>query len=210
MSAIAFYTNPQSRGQIVHWMLEELAEPYDIHWIEYGEQMKGADYLAINPMGKVPAVTHHGTVITECPAICTYLAAAYPEKQLIPASSDPALADFYRWMFFTAGPLEQAASVQSMGWEVSAEQSRTLGFGTVAAALDAVEIALQDGPFVCGDSFSAVDVYLGSALNWGMMFGTLEKRESFQTYVGELVKRPAYLRAQQINAEKMASAGNSD
>lgn len=204
MTAIAFYTNPQSRGQIIHWMLEELGEPYDTHWIEYGEQMKGEEYLAINPMGKVPAVTHNGKVITECPAICTYLAAAYPEKQLIPAADDAALADFYRWMFFAAGPLEQAASVNAMGWEVSDEQSRTLGFGTVAATLDAVEIALSEGPFICGDVFTAVDVYLGSALNWGMMFGTLEKRESLQAYVAELVQRPALIRAQQLNQARMA------
>jgi len=208
MTAIAFYTNPQSRGQIIHWMLEELGEPYDTHWVDYGEQMKGEEYLAINPMGKVPAVTHNGNVITECPAICTYLAAAYPERRLIPAASDPALADFYRWMFFAAGPLEQAASVNAMGWEVSDEQSRTLGFGTVAATLDAVEIALSKGPFICGDVFTAVDVYLGSALHWGMMFGTLEKRDPLQAYVAELVKRPALLRAQQLNEAKMAETGS--
>ncbi|MCG8412640.1 MAG: glutathione S-transferase, partial [Pseudomonadales bacterium] len=100
MSEIVLYTNPQSRGQIAHWMLEELGEPYSVEWIDYGEQMKGADYLAINPMGKVPAITHRGKVITECPAICAYLAAVYPEKQLMPETDDPRLADYYRWLFF--------------------------------------------------------------------------------------------------------------
>ncbi len=126
------------------------------------------------------------------------------EKQL----NSGAKHDSYRWMFFVAGPLEQAVSVNAMGWEISDEQSRTLGFGTVAATLDAVEIALREGPFICGDAFTAVDVYLGSALNWGMMFGTLEKRESFQAYVGELVKRPALLRAQQLNEARMAETGS--
>ena len=130
MSELVLYTNPQSRGQIAHWMLEELGEPYETRWIEYGEQMKGADYLTINPMGKVPSITHRGKVVTECPAICAYLAAAYPDKKLMPAADDPRLADFYRWLFFAAGPLEQAISYKSQNVETSEDSSRSLGFGT--------------------------------------------------------------------------------
>ncbi len=206
MPEIAFYTNPQSRGQIVHWMLEELAEPYETNWIEYGEQMKSAEYLAVNPMGKVPAVVHKGKVITECAAICAYLAASYPEKGLIPPVGDPRLADFYRWLFFAAGPVEQATTVKSMQWEASDEQSRMLGFGSIVSTFDALELALEPGPYVCGEQFTAVDVYVGSALNWGMMFGTIDKRDAFETYVARLVERPALKNMQAINHERVEGA----
>jgi glutathione S-transferase len=203
MSDIVFYTNPMSRGQIVSWMLEELGEPYDTEWIEYGGQMKGPDYLAINPMGKVPAIRHKGSVVTECGAICTYLAASYPGKGLIPAAGDPTLADFYRWMFFTAGPLEQAVTVRSMGWESSEERSSTLGFGNQEDTMNAVETALAKGLFICGEQFTAVDVYLGSALSWGMQFDTIDKRPAFEEYAQRLTQRPAAQRSHEINEERM-------
>ena len=144
MSAkIDFYTNAMSRGRIAHWMMEELGEAYATHWVDYGEEMKSPGYLAINPMGKVPALVHDGAVVTECAAILTYLAAVYPEKGLIPeAPAD--LATFYRWMFFAAGPLEQATTTNSMGWEVTAERKPMLGFGDLADTLNAVEVRALD------------------------------------------------------------------
>ena len=205
MSDITFYTNPQSRGRIVHWLLEELAEPYDTEWIDYGEQMKGAEYLAVNPMGKVPAIKHRGAVVTETPAICTYLAVSYPDKDLIPAHGDPALADFYRWMFFAAGPAEMAVTTRSMGWELAEDKQRSVGFGSHGDTMDALELALGKGPYVCGENFTAVDVYLGSALIWGMMFGTMEKRPAFEKYTADLAARPASQRANQINEDRIKS-----
>ncbi len=205
MSDITFYTNPQSRGRIVHWMLEELAEPYDTQWIDYGEQMKGAEYLAVNPMGKVPAIKHRGAVVTETPAICTYLAVSYPDKNLIPAHGDPALADFYRWMFFAAGPAEMAVTTKSMGWELEEDKQRSVGFGSHGDTMDALESALGKGPYICGENFTAVDVYLGSALIWGMMFGTMEKRPAFERYTAALAARPASQRADQINEDRIKS-----
>ncbi len=204
MSDIVFYTNPQSRGRIVHWFLEELGEPYDTQWIEYGEQIKGADYLAVNPMGKVPALSHKGKVITESPAICSYLAASYADKGLIPAVGDPALADFYRWMFFVAGPAELATTCKSIGWEVPEGRKVMVGFGSYEATMNALENALSNGPFVCGENFTAADVYLGSCLDWGLLFGTIEKRPLFEDYVGRNRQRPAYQRANQINEDKLA------
>ena len=203
MSDIVLYTNPQSRGQIAHWMLEELGEPYDVHWIEYGDQMKGEEYLAINPMGKVPAVTHRGKVVTECPAICAYLAAVFPEKQLMPETDDPRLADYYRWLFFAAGPLEQAISYNSFNIEAPEGSNRTLGFGTYTDTLDALELALQNGPYICGELFTAADVYVGSHVYWGMQFGTMEKRPLFEEYGGRLLQRRALQAMQQINQQRM-------
>lgn len=205
MSDIIFYTNAQSRGRIVHWMLEELGEPYQTEWIEYGEQMKGAAYRKINPMGKVPALKHKGAVITEAPAICTYLALSFPAKKLIPPKGDPRLAAFTRWMFFAAAPLEMAVTARSMGWEVPVDRQATVGFGNYQDVLQALELAVKPGPFICGEQFTAVDVYLGSAIMWGMQFGTVEKRPVFEKYVAGLVSRPALKRANKINEQQLAA-----
>lgn len=205
MSDIIFYTNPQSRGRIVHWMLEELAEPYETVWIEYGEEMKGQEYQAINPMGKVPAITHRGVVVTETAAICAHLAASYPEKNLQPAINDGRLADYHRWLFFAAGPLEQATTVMSAGWVVEEERQRSFGFGNYESTINAVELALGKGDFICGDHFTAADVFLGSSLMWGMMFDTIDKREIFEEYVTRLGQRTAWQRSEKINADRIAA-----
>ena len=209
MTDIAYYTNPQSRGRIGHWMLEELGEPYATEWIDYGEQMKSRPYIDINPMGKVPALTHRGVVVTEVPAICTYLAAAFPDRALIPAAGSPELATFYRWMFFAAGPLEQAVTTRSMKWEANEASQRMLGFGSYEATLNAVELALQNGPYVCGEQFTAVDVYLGAHLTWGLMFETIEKRQTFVDYTTRLASRPAAIRANEINEARVKAASTS-
>lgn len=203
MSDLVLYTNPQSRGQIAHWMLEELGEPYETQWIEYGEQMKGDEYLAINPMGKVPAISHRGKVVTECPAICAYLAAVFPDKQLMPEADDPRLADYFRWLFFGAGPLEQAITFNSMNLEAPEGSNRTLGFGTYAETLDALQLALQKGPFICGELFTAADVYVGSHIYWGLQFGTMEKRPLFEEYGNRLTQRRALQAMQQINQQRI-------
>jgi len=208
VSEIVLYTNPQSRGMIAHWMLEELGEPYETRWIEYGEEMKSPDYLAVNPMGKVPAITHKGRVVTECPAICAYLAAAYPAKNLQPAVDDLALADYYRWLFFAAGPLEQAITINNLKLELSEDQSRSFGFGTYADTVNALELALQNGPYICGDQFTAADVYVGSHIFWGLQFGTLEKRDSFAAYAERIQQRPALKATQALNQARMQETGS--
>ena len=206
MTEIIFYTNPNSRGRIAHWMLEEVGEPYETVWVEYGDAgTKSAKFLQINPMGKVPVVVCNGKVISETPAICNYLAARYPECQLMPGKDDPALADFYRWFYFAAGPLELAVTVNAMQWEVPQEQQRSVGFGNMDDVNVALELALKSGLFVCGEQFTAADVYLGSHLNWGMAFGTLGKTPLFSDYVQRLLERPAARRAEKLNQEKLTS-----
>ena len=140
MGQLEFYTNPMSRGRIARWMLEEVGEPYETVLLDYGTTMKGADYLAVNPMGKVPAIVHDGKVVTECAAICAYLADAFPEAGLAPDPADR--ADYYRWLFFTSGPLEQAITAKHFGIEPDADQQRMAGFGSLPAALDALESAV--------------------------------------------------------------------
>ena len=133
MAELTFYTNPQSRARIVRWMLEEVGAPYDTHFVGY-EEMKGADYLAVNPMGKVPAIFHAGRVVTECAAICAYLADAFPEAGLAPPPAER--HDYYRWLFYAAGPVEQAAIDRARKIEVSADQSRMVGYGSFDQVID--------------------------------------------------------------------------
>jgi glutathione S-transferase len=195
--AMIFYTNPMSRGQIVRWMLEEVGVPYEPRILDYGTTMKDAAYLAVNPMGKVPAIVHGDEVVTECAAICAYLADAFPDAGLAPAPADR--ADYYRWLFFTSGPVEQAITAKHFGVEPDADQQRSAGFGSLSAALDALETAVADKAFVAGDRFTAADVYVGSQIDWGLQFGTIASRPAFEAYVAPLRERAAYKRAKDID-----------
>ena len=201
MADLIFYTNPQSRGRIVRWMLEEVGKPYETEVIPY-DQLKDERYLAVNPMGKVPAIKHRGHVVTECAAICTYLADAFPEAMLGPRSDEK--ADYYRWLFYAAGPLEAAVSNQAMGWVPTPERERMFGYGNfdrVIAVLDEL-FSLRD--YVCGDRFTAADVYVGSQIMFPMQFNMLPERDSFLKYRERLQARPAYKRATEID-EKIIS-----
>ncbi|HVU30683.1 MAG TPA: glutathione S-transferase family protein [Sphingomicrobium sp.] len=192
MAEIIFYTNPQSRGRIVRWMLEEVGQPYETEVIPY-DQLKSDRYLAVNPMGKVPAINHRNHVVTECAAICAYLADVFPEAGLGP--KDDEKADYYRWLFYAAGPVEQAVVNHHVGWDPSPEQARMFGYGSydkVVAVLDEL-FSLRN--FVCGDRFTAADVYVGSAILWGTQFGTLPARDSFTRYGERLKSREAFQRA---------------
>jgi len=191
--ALDFYTNPQSRGRIVRWMLEEVGAPYETHGLGYdGDGMKGADYRAINPMGKVPAIVHDGRVVTEVAAICAYLADAFPDAGLAPPPAERHA--YYRWFFFAAGPIEQAAIDRARKIEVSAEQGRMVGYGSFDQVIDTLDAVLAGREYLAGDRFSAVDLYLGSHLLWGAQFGWLPSRPSFDAYLGRLRERPAYAR----------------
>ena len=187
---LVFYTHPMSRGRIVRWMLEELGQPYRTELLDYGTTMKAADYRAINPMGKVPAIRHGDAVVTECGAICAYLADAFPEAGLAPPPGDRRRGPYYRWMFFAAGPVEAAATDKMLGVEVPEERRATVGYGCFADVMAALEYALSAGDYVAGDCFTAADVYFGSHIGWGMQFGTLEKRPAFERYWGRIGARP--------------------
>lgn len=203
MADLIFYTNPMSRGRIARWMLEEVGEPYETVLLDYGTTMKGADYLAVNPMGKVPAIKHGKTVVTEAAAICAYLADAFPAANLAPPHGSAARGPYYRWLFFTAGPVEQAVTGKSLGLLAPADKAMMAGYGSFDATIDALETALSPGPYICGEQFTAADLYVGAQLTWGMMFGTIEKRPSFEAYVGRLQSRPAAIRANELDDAAM-------
>ncbi len=199
MSELIFYTNPMSRGRMVRWMLEELGIEYKTHILDFGTTMKAPEYLAINPMGKVPAISHNGHVVTECAAICTYLADYYSEKGLAPDLKSPTRGKYLRAMFFAAGPIEAAVSNQSLGVEILGEKKGMVGYGCFDDMLDGAAAIIGDGPFVCGENFSAADVYFGSEIAWGLQFGILPARKTFENYVNSIISRPAYIRAKQID-----------
>jgi glutathione S-transferase len=196
---LVFYTNPMSRGRIVRWMLEEVGQPYRTELLQFGGSMKASEYLAINPMGKVPAIRHGETVVTEAAAICAYLADAFPEAGLAPPSGDRRRGPYYRWMFFAAGPVEAALSNKSLDVHVPEERRGMVGYGSYEDVVNALEYAVSQSDYLAGDRFSAADVYVGSQLGWGLMFGTLEKRPAFERYVARIGGRPAARRAREID-----------
>lgn len=201
---LVFYTNPMSRGQIARWMLEEVGSPYRTEILEYGTTMKSPEYLAINPMGKVPAIRHRGMVVTEGAAICAYLADAFPDAGLAPPLAERGA--YCRWLFFGAGPVESAIITRSMGFEVPADKKAMVGWGSYGDTLDALERAATDSEFLAGDRFSAADVYTGSQIGWGLQFGTIEKRPAFEAYWARVSDRPAYKRAKEIDSALIAKA----
>lgn len=202
MAEYTLYTNPMSRGRIARWMCEEVGVPYDTVLLEYGTTMKAADYLAINPMGKVPAIRHGDAVVTEAAAICAYLADVFPQAGLAP---DPAgRAAYYRWLFFAAGPMEAAVSDASLGVSPEGEQQGRVGYGSLDHVVDALGGHFKAHDFVTGDRFSAADVYVGSQISWGLMFRTIEARPAFTAYVERFADRPAAVRAREIDDALMA------
>lgn len=199
---LTLYTNPMSRGRIARWMLEEIGEPYDTVLLAYGEEgVSSPAYRAINPMGKVPAVTHGSRIVTECAAICAYLADAFPAARLAPAPSDR--ADYYRWLFFAAGPLEAAVTNHAVGWDPDPDRSRMFGYGSYDRTLEALEGLLSGQPHVTGTEFTAADVYLGAAVSFGLMFGSIPRRPAFEGYSARVTSRPAYKRAAALDDAAM-------
>jgi glutathione S-transferase len=203
---IVFYTNPMSRGRIARWMLEEVGRPYRTVVLDFGTTMKAPEYLAINPMGKVPAVTWRGIAVTECAAVCAWLADACPEAGLAPAFDDPARGTYLRWLFFTAGPFEAAVTAKALGLLAPAEKAGMAGYGSFEQVVDALESAVTPGPWILGDRFSAADVYVGSQIMWGLQFKSLPERDAFKAYAARLAGREAAGRARDLDDALIAAA----
>lgn len=199
---LTLYSNPMSRGRIARWMLEETGAAYDTVMLDYATTMKAAPYLSVNPMGKVPAIVHDGHVVTECGAICAYLADAVPEAQLAPTADER--ADYYRWLFYAAGPLEAAITNRSLGVVPTETQQRMVGYGSFEAAIAGLEHAVAAHPYIAGKRFTAADVYVGAQVIWGLQFGTMPKLAAFEAYATRLTERAAYRRAATLDDDAMA------
>lgn len=205
MKDLTFYTNPMSRGRIVRWMLEEVGEPYETVLLDFKTSMKEPGFVALNPMGKVPVIRHGDTVVSEAAAICAYLADSFPQKKLAPAPDDRGA--YYRWLFFAAGPLEAAVTAKALGLLAPADKSAMAGYGSFEATVDTLEGAVAGRDYIAGDHFTAADVYVGSQIGWGLMFGTIEKRAAFSAYVERLQARPAAQRANALDDAAMPKKG---
>jgi len=205
MSTISFYTNPMSRGQVARRALHEAGAEYEQILLEYGTSMKAEDYLKINPMGKVPAIVHDGKVVTEGAAICAYLADAFPDASLAPTAAER--ADYYRWLFYAAGPLEAAITNRSLGFEVAPDKEMMAGYGNYDRVVDVLDGKFQTDDYVCGSRFTMADVYVGAQLVWGTQFGTLPKRDAFVAYAKRVTDRGAYLSAKAVDDALIAENG---
>lgn len=192
---LTFYTNPQSRGRIARWMLEEVGQPYETVVLDYATTMKAPAYLAINPMGKVPALVHGKHVITECAAVITYLADAFPKAGLRPKDHGA----FFRWMFFGAGPVEAAVTNKALGVLVPPERRGMVGYGSLELVTATLANHLGQHAYLCGDTFSAADVYVGSQIGYGLRFGTIEARPELAEYWSRISARPASARASELD-----------
>ena len=204
--ALVFYTHPMSRGRIARWMLEEVGQPYETVLLDFATTMKAPAYLAINPMGKVPAIKHGDTVVTEAAAVCAYLADAFPQANLAPAQGSKLRGPYYRWLFYGAGPVEAMGTNHALGLKPPDDKRSMVGYGSREQVLDVLERAVSQSEYLLGDKFSAADVYLGSHIGWGMQFGTIETRPAFEAYAGRLARRPAAMRAREIDDGLVAAA----
>jgi glutathione S-transferase len=201
---VVLYYNPMSRARIAHWMLEEVGAPYRVELVSFDKsEHKKADFLAVNPMGKLPALVHRGTAVTEAAAICAYLADAFPAAGLAPAPGAPDRGTYYRWMFFGAGCVEPAL-VDRMMSRPAPQRPSANGYGCYEDTVNTLEKAVASGPFILGDRFSAVDVYIGSQIGFGMMTKSLEPRPAFASYMARIGERSAYKRANE-QAEKFTA-----
>ena len=200
---LTLYTNPRSRGRIARWMLEEVGQPYDTVVVPYGPAMKTPEYLALNPMGKVPTLVHGDTVVTETPAILAYLADAFPAAGLAPPPAERGA--YYRWLFFAAGPMEAAVTDQALGVKVEAKQQGFVGYGSAQLTEDTLAAALAGRTFIAGDRFSAADLYLCAKLDFALAFGNLPKRPEFLAYCAAHAERPAKRRAAALDDAAVSS-----
>jgi glutathione S-transferase len=205
---LVFYFAPHSRSSIVLWVLEELGVPYKMEQLSLKKgTQKSPEYLAINPMGKVPAIKHGDTVVTEASAICCYLADAFPAAGLAPAIGDPQRGTYLRWLFFSPSCIEPAMADKA--FQRPPVPASTVGYGDFDTVIDTVSRAVSHGDYLLGDRFSAADVVLGSTLRYGMMFGVIPKRPEFEAYTGRLASRPALQRTQARDQELATAAGDA-
>ena len=201
MTDLTFYTHPQSRGRVIRWMLEEVGEPYEtVRARLRARAMKGADYLAVNPMGKVPAIRHGDTVVTETAAICAYLADAFPDAGLAPPPGHRKRGPYYRWLFFAAGPVEAAVTNKALKVEVERRAARLRRLWQLRRGDRRARASRSSpAPIFAATSSPPPTSMSASQIGWGMMFGSIEKRPIFEEYFGRLQARPAAIRAREID-----------
>ena len=205
MAKLTLYHAAPSRSSITRWMLEEIGEPYDIHLLSLSKgDNRAPEYLAVNPMGKVPALKHGDTVITEAAAICAYLADEFPHAKLNVPIGTPCRGVYLKWLFFGPSCIE-AAMIDRASPRKEEARRAMLGYGDFDTVMDVTAKAVAKGPFLMGEQFTAADVIVGSTLRWGMMFKLLPERPEFVAYTNRLAARPALQRAEAQDKELAAA-----
>jgi glutathione S-transferase len=206
MAEFTFYTVAMSRGQIARWALHEAGADYE--HVVFDWASRPAILKSFNLMNKVPTLVHHHQghdhVVTEAAAINHYLAETHPQAGLLPDAHEKAA--YFRWLFFAAGPLEQAVVGKAMGWQVPEGKTGMAGFGSLELALDAIDQWLSVNDFAAGSRFTMADTYVGSQFVWGLRFGSIPERPAFRAYVDRITQRPAYVAANAIDAKLIADA----
>jgi glutathione S-transferase len=193
------YWSPRSRSFSALWLMEETGQPYErvLTDITTGAQ-KTPEYLAINPMGKVPALKDGEAVLGEAAAICAYVAERYPEAKLAPPLGDPKRAKYLQWLFFSPSCIEPA--LIQIFTKIDVPPS-TAAWGSATQVFDTLDVALEKGPWILGDGFSAADIMIGSGLNFAVrLFKMVPPRPSYDAYIARCMARPAFQRAEQIAA----------
>ena len=207
MQKLTLYTNPHSRGGMVRWMLEECGADYDTVAVAFGAEIKAPAYRAINPMGKVPALAHGDTVLTESLAIITWLAEHYPDKALIPPAGSDARGEYYRWLCF-ALHLEYAAVDRMRAIENSAELRTAIGYGDFDTAFATLKARLQDRAHIVGEHFTALDLYYSGLLEWLIQRAqVLPAERVYLDYMNRHLARPAHQRAIALDEALLAEMG---
>jgi len=205
MPKLTLYHIAPSRSSIVHWMLEEVGQPYDIHLLSMNRgENRAPEYLAVNPMGKVPALKHGGVVITEAAAICAYLADEFPQAGLNVPIGDPRRGVYLKWLFFGPSCVEPAMTDRAFPRKEEARRAM-LGYGDFDTVMDVVAKAVAPGPYLIGERFTAADVIVGATLRWGMMFKLIPERPEFTAYTARLAARPALQRSEAKDKELAAA-----
>jgi glutathione S-transferase len=201
---LVFYFAPKTRAATILWMLEEVGTPFKLEMLSLAAgDHKKPDYLAINPMGKVPAIRHRGVVVTETGAICAYLADAFPQADLAPSPGDPKRGTYFRWMFFAAGCVEPA--IADKAFQRPKAPAQSLGYGDFDSVVNAAAGAVSQSDYLLGEHFSAADLVLGSMIRYGRMFNILPERKEFTRYIDRLEARDAFKRSQTRAEELTAS-----
>lgn len=204
MADLTLYHASPSRSSVALWMLEEVGEPYDIHLLSLQkEEQRKPDYLAINPMGKVPALRHGDTVITENAAICTYLADAFPQANLAVPIGTPRRGLYLKWLFFGPGCLEPAV-VDRAAPRKEEPRRAMLGYGDFDTTMNVVAKAVEKGPWLMGEQFTAADVVIGANIRWATIFKLIPERPEFIAYSQRIAARPAAQRAEAKDKELAA------
>jgi glutathione S-transferase len=198
-----FHASP-SRSSIAMWMLEEIGQPYDVKVLSLadGDNLK-PDYLAINPMGKVPTIRHGDAVISEVAAICTYLADEFPDAKLNVPIGSSQRGVYLKWLFFGPSCVE-AAMIDRAAPRKDPPRRAMLGYGDFDTVMDVAAKAVSQSPYIMGEQFTAADVVVGANIRWGMIFKLLPERKEFIDYAARLSARPAVKRAEEKDA-KLAS-----